>query len=47
MAKTTRTSNQTNYGGGFGKTHIIHDNPKPQGSMPKSVQTPPPPKTKE
>lgn len=52
MAKTTnsgKTSNpETNYGGGYGKVHIIHDTPlSPVGSMPATAKTPPPPKSKK
>ena len=43
MAKTTK--NGTNYGGGYGKVHIVHDLPKVSGSIPTTNQIPPPTKT--
>lgn len=51
MAKTTNSgkasSPETNYGGGYGKIHIVHDKPiSPVGSMPSPCKTPPPPKSK-
>ena len=50
MAKTTnsgKNSNSgTNYGGGYGKVHIVHDMPTIKGSIPTTSKTPPPPKSK-
>ncbi len=51
MAKTTNSgkasSPETNYGGGYGKIHIVHDKPiSPVGSMSSPCKTPPPPKSK-
>lgn len=50
MAKTTnsgKTSNPgTNYGGGYGKVHIVTDMPTVRGSIPTTSKTPPPPKSK-
>lgn len=36
----------TNYGGGYGKIHIVHDSPIYQNSIPTTNKTPPPPKSK-
>lgn len=51
MAKTTnseKTSNLgTNYGGGYGKVHIVHDIPLLVDSMPTTSKIQPPPKTKK
>lgn len=51
MAEKTNSGNKsskntgTNYGGGYGKVHIVHDSPTYQGSLPTTSKTPPPPKT--
>ncbi len=45
--KSNPSSNSgTNYGGGFGKVHIVHDTPPAQNSIPTTNKTPPPPKSK-
>ncbi|MFQ9295420.1 hypothetical protein [Bacteroides fragilis] len=50
MAKTTNSggssnsNNGTNYGGDYGKVHIVYDHPILKNSLPTAIKTPPPPK---
>lgn len=50
MAKTTNSGKNsnpgTNYGGEYGKVHIVDDRPIVRGSIPTTSKTPPPPKSK-
>lgn len=52
MAKTTNTegssnvNNKTNYGGNYGKVHIVYDRPILKNSLPTAIKTPPPPPLK-